>query len=134
MALILCFILSSDRMLNHNRNINFILKVLIESFKCSLWVHFSFKILICYRLDNILPCSVNGCKYVLFLFHSQLSVRGKNKKEKIGGFFKSITKTADEVLLANQKVIIWSLNTWYILYYWNTVEFSAIMNDFVCFG
>lgn len=32
-----------------------------------------------------------------------MSVRGKNKKEKIGGFFKSITKTADEVLLANLK-------------------------------
>jgi len=34
----------------------------------------------------------------------QLSVRGKNKKEKIGGFFKFVTKTADEVLLSSQKV------------------------------
>ena len=34
----------------------------------------------------------------------QLSVRGKNKKEKIGGFFKTITKSADEVLLSNHKV------------------------------
>ena len=34
----------------------------------------------------------------------QLSVRGKNKKEKLGGFFKTITKSADEVLLSNHKV------------------------------
>lgn len=34
----------------------------------------------------------------------QLSVRGKNKKEKLGGFFKIITKSADEVLLSSQKV------------------------------
>ncbi|KAH3856303.1 hypothetical protein DPMN_098889, partial [Dreissena polymorpha] len=32
-----------------------------------------------------------------------LNVRNKNKKEKIGGFFKSITKSADEVLLSSQK-------------------------------
>ena len=33
-----------------------------------------------------------------------MSVRGKNKKERLGGFFKSITKTADEVLISGQKV------------------------------
>ena len=38
------------------------------------------------------------------VFVFQLSVRGKNKKEKLGGFFKSITKTADEVLLSSHKV------------------------------
>ena len=31
-------------------------------------------------------------------------MRGKNKKEKLGGFFKSITKSADEVLISGQKV------------------------------
>lgn len=36
--------------------------------------------------------------------HFQLSVRGKNAKEQITGFFKNLTKTADEVLLSNQKV------------------------------
>ncbi len=36
----------------------------------------------------------------------QLSVRGKNAKEQISGFFKTLTKTADEVILANQKVNI----------------------------
>jgi hypothetical protein len=33
-----------------------------------------------------------------------LSVRGKNAREHLGSFFKTLTKTADEVLLANQKV------------------------------
>jgi sorting nexin-5/6/32 len=32
-----------------------------------------------------------------------LSVRGKNKKEKIGSLFKRWSSTADEVLLAGQK-------------------------------
>ncbi len=36
----------------------------------------------------------------------QLSVRGKNAKEQLSGFFKAITKTADEVFLAKQKVNI----------------------------
>jgi len=39
----------------------------------------------------------------------QLSVRGKNKKEKLGGFFKTITKSADEVLLSSQKASVVSL-------------------------
>lgn len=43
--------------------------------------------------------------YMYLLFSEQLSVRGKNKKEKLSGFFKNMTQSADEVLLANQKVI-----------------------------
>merc|ERR1711976_490669 len=40
----------------------------------------------------------------VFLEYGQdLSVRGKNKKEKISGFFKTVTQSADEVLLSNQK-------------------------------
>ena len=38
------------------------------------------------------------------LSNAQLSVRGKNKKEKIGGFFKSVIKSTDEVLISGQKV------------------------------
>jgi sorting nexin-5/6/32 len=40
---------------------------------------------------------------VFLEFAGDLSIRGKNKKEKIGGFFKSITKSADEVLISGQK-------------------------------
>lgn len=40
---------------------------------------------------------------VFLAFDQDLSVRGKNKKEKIGGFFSFITKSADEVLLSNHK-------------------------------
>ena len=35
----------------------------------------------------------------------QLSVRGKNKKEKLSGFFKTVSQSADEVLLSNQKEV-----------------------------
>ena len=33
----------------------------------------------------------------------QLSVRGKNNQEKVLGFWKSVTQSADEVLLSNQR-------------------------------
>ncbi|CAI9724039.1 sorting nexin-6-like isoform X1 [Octopus vulgaris] len=50
------------------------------------------------------PTLRGDVNFQVFLEYSQdLSVRGKNKKEKLGGFFKSITKSADEVLLSNQK-------------------------------
>ncbi|XP_050405287.1 sorting nexin-6 [Patella vulgata] len=50
------------------------------------------------------PLLKTDVNFEVFLeFDSDLSVRGKNKKEKIGGFFKTITKTADEALLAQQK-------------------------------
>jgi len=40
---------------------------------------------------------------VFLEYKEDLSVRGKNAKEQISGFFKTLTKTADEVMLANQK-------------------------------
>lgn len=40
----------------------------------------------------------------VFLEYDQdLSVRGKNKKEKLSGFFRSVTQQADGVILSNQK-------------------------------
>jgi len=50
------------------------------------------------------PLLRNDVNFEVFLeFSGDLSVRGKNKKEKLGGFFKSITKSADEVLISGQK-------------------------------
>ncbi|XP_071162055.1 sorting nexin-6-like isoform X2 [Mytilus edulis] len=50
------------------------------------------------------PALRNDVNFEVFLEYDQdLSVRGKNKKEKLGGFFKILTKTADEVLLSGQK-------------------------------
>ena len=34
----------------------------------------------------------------------KLNVRGKNKKEKLGGLFKGLAKGVDEVLISGQKV------------------------------
>ena len=39
-----------------------------------------------------------------FHLNLQLNVRGKNKKEKLGGLFKGLAKGVDEVLLSGQKV------------------------------
>ncbi|UJR25346.1 hypothetical protein I4U23_006696 [Adineta vaga] len=50
------------------------------------------------------PILRNDNNFRVFLeYKEDLSVRGKNAKEQISGFFKTLTKTADEVLLANQK-------------------------------
>ncbi|KAL3874342.1 hypothetical protein ACJMK2_037370 [Sinanodonta woodiana] len=52
------------------------------------------------------PTLRHDMNFEVFLEYEQdLSVRGKNKKEKLGGFFKSLTKTADEVLLSGHKDI-----------------------------
>ena len=42
----------------------------------------------------------NSCFFLLM----QLNVRGKNKKERLGGLFKGLAKGVDEVLLSGQKV------------------------------
>ncbi|CAF0786786.1 unnamed protein product [Adineta steineri] len=50
------------------------------------------------------PILRNDNNFRVFLeYKEDLSVRGKNAKEQISGFFKTLTKTADEVFLANQK-------------------------------
>ncbi|XP_048240820.1 sorting nexin-6-like [Haliotis rufescens] len=50
------------------------------------------------------PALRNDVNFEVFLeFDGDLSVRGKNKREKLGGFFRTITKSADEVLLSSQK-------------------------------
>ncbi|RMX39726.1 hypothetical protein pdam_00022298 [Pocillopora damicornis] len=41
---------------------------------------------------------------VFLEFKGELNVRGKNKKEKLGGLFKGLAKGVDEVLLSSQKV------------------------------
>ena len=42
--------------------------------------------------------------FVIILSFSKLNVRGKNKKEKLGGLFKGLAKGVDEVLISGQKV------------------------------
>ncbi|XP_005098617.2 sorting nexin-6 [Aplysia californica] len=50
------------------------------------------------------PVLRHDVNFEVFLeFSGDMSVRGKNKKEKLGGFFKSITKSADEVMISGQK-------------------------------
>ena len=43
-------------------------------------------------------------------------MRGKNKKEKLGGFIKGFAKGVDEVLLSSQKVMIYTANVVASLY------------------
>lgn len=50
------------------------------------------------------PLLRNDVNFRVFLeWDKDLSVRGKNKKEKLSGFFKTVTQSADEVILSNQK-------------------------------
>ncbi|PVD26602.1 hypothetical protein C0Q70_14279 [Pomacea canaliculata] len=52
------------------------------------------------------PVLRQDVNFEVFLEYSgDLSVRGKNKKEKLGGFFKNLSKSVDETLLSGQKDI-----------------------------
>jgi len=52
------------------------------------------------------PTMRNDHNFRVFLeYNEDLNVRGKNKKEIVGGFFNKVTKSADELLLAGQKDI-----------------------------
>ena len=45
------------------------------------------------------------CVVIIFIILLlKLNVRGKNKKEKLGGLFKGLAKGVDEVLISGQKV------------------------------
>lgn len=57
-------------------------------------------------LTSILPLS---------FFFFQLSVRGKNKKEKLEDFFKNMVKSADGVIVSGVKVKFSSASWKYIL-------------------
>jgi len=49
-----------------------------------------------------LRCSRSDTNLAIFLeYDKELNVRGKNKKEKLVGFFNSFHKTGDELLLSN---------------------------------
>jgi len=50
------------------------------------------------------PAFRNDTNFRVFLeYEKDLSVRGRNKKEVVGSFFKRLTSSADEVLLSGQK-------------------------------
>jgi len=50
------------------------------------------------------PVLRNDTNFRVFLeYKEELNVRGRNTREQIAGLFKTLTKTADEVLLASQK-------------------------------
>jgi len=52
------------------------------------------------------PTMRNDHNFRVFLeYNEDLNVRGKNKKEIVGGFFTKVTKSADELLLSGQKDI-----------------------------
>lgn len=50
------------------------------------------------------PVLRSDVNFKVFLeYEPELSVRGKNSKEKLSGFFRTVTQSVDEVLLSNQK-------------------------------
>lgn len=50
------------------------------------------------------PILKKDLNFKVFLeYEQELSVRGKNNKERISGFFKTVSQSVDEVLLSNQK-------------------------------
>lgn len=79
-------------------------------------------------LLNAATCSISCKNSNHSLFYPQLNVRGKNKKERLGGLFKGLAKGVDEVLLSGQKVNNWLVfrkdNLW-------MPNFTLLLNSFV---
>lgn len=78
------------------------------------------------------PALRNDVNFEVFLnYEHDLSVRGKNKKEKLGGFFKTITKSADEVLLSSQKDVdeFFESEKTFLIEYHNKIKDATIKSD-----
>ncbi|XP_064600772.1 sorting nexin-6-like [Liolophura sinensis] len=70
--------------------------------------------------------------FEVFLEYDQdLSVRQKNKKEKLGGFFKNLTKSADEVLLSGQKDVddFFEQEKTFLVEYHNRIKDATMKSD-----
>lgn len=86
-----------------------------EVFLCRLASHSAFRNDINFRVFLEFEDDVSCCCHDLFnienllVCYSQLMVRGKNKKERLGSILKSFSKSADEVLLSGQKVMYKSI-------------------------
>ncbi|KAL5008237.1 hypothetical protein ScPMuIL_013818 [Solemya velum] len=78
------------------------------------------------------PMLRKDVNFEVFLQYDQdLSVRGKNKKEKLGGFFRIISKSADEVLLSSQKDIddFFEAEKSFLIEYHNKIKDGTTKSD-----
>uniref|UniRef100_A0A4W3GR88 Sorting nexin n=1 Tax=Callorhinchus milii TaxID=7868 RepID=A0A4W3GR88_CALMI len=74
----------------------------------------------------------NDLNFHVFLeYNQELSVRGKNKKEKLEDFFKNMVKTADEVIVAGVRDVddFFEHEKTFLLEYHNRIKDAAIKAD-----
>ncbi|XP_032883003.1 sorting nexin-6 isoform X1 [Amblyraja radiata] len=78
------------------------------------------------------PVLRNDLNFHVFLEYNQdLSIRGKNKKEKLEDFFKNVVKSADEVLVAGVKDVddFFEHEKTFLLEYNNRIKDAAVKVD-----
>ena len=78
------------------------------------------------------PLLRNDVNFRVFLeWDKDLSVRGKNKKEKLSGFFKTVTQSADEVILSNQKDVddFFEQQKTFLVEYHTRIKDSCLKSD-----
>nr|CAD2201554.1 unnamed protein product [Meloidogyne enterolobii] len=81
------------------------------------------------------PVFRKDSNFRIFLeYEHDLSVRGRNKREVFGSFFKRFTQTADEVLLSGQKDVddFFESEKNYMLEYSTQIKEAMIRSDKVC--
>jgi len=99
----------------------------LATFKKTVAMH---EVFLCRLAEH--PVFRNDMNFRIFLeYTDELSVRGKNKKEKLGGFFRSITKSADEVLLSGQKDVddFFEHEKNYLIEYHNHIREATAKSD-----
>uniref|UniRef100_A0AC34PU78 PX domain-containing protein n=1 Tax=Panagrolaimus sp. JU765 TaxID=591449 RepID=A0AC34PU78_9BILA len=81
------------------------------------------------------PVFRNDTNFRVFLeYESDLSVRGRNKKETVGSFFKKLTSSADEMLLSGQKDVdeFFEREKNYMVEYHTHIKDAATKAERVC--
>lgn len=81
------------------------------------------------------PVFRNDNNFKVFLeYESELAVRGRNKKEVVGSFFKRFSQSADEILLSGQKDVddFFEREKNYIVEYHTHIKDAAVKGDKVC--
>jgi sorting nexin-5/6/32 len=81
------------------------------------------------------PVFRNDNNFKVFLeYENELSVRGRNKKEVVGSFFKRFSQSADEILLSGQKDVddFFEREKNYIVEYHTHIKDAATKGDRVC--
>ena len=87
------------------------LKLVVTRKSINIDYIYIYELILCIQANRYKMLLTTSCQFHMFVIliiimpclFSQLLVRGKNRKERLSGFFKNVSMSVDEVLLSSQK-------------------------------